>query len=514
MKLSNKHIELFAGCGGMTLGMEAAGFDFYFANELSPMAAETFAYNILEENLKEINTPQKTIWINSLLEKGSKERLRENPYKAMSGNNNDLIESDCLDKKMIVGDINRLLAYLQKNKKLVKQIRDTEVDLLSGGPPCQSFSLAGRRDKNNKRNELPWAFADFAELVKPKVVLLENVSGILSPFTDNEDQFYAWFEVAKAFCLKGYVPICMHVNAKFFGLPQNRPRYIMLALRENLISKLEKDKVLNKANLFYKKVKETNGNIKIVEEYSYYELNSVRDIKTFIESRYLPTPRFIKTKDFRTVSYGINAVSNLEDNFNSILLHEDAYAKELGKLFPSRQEYYNVKNHNHRNHSLRIQKRFRFFKLIEKFENGDKIKLLHAIRNGSIADIDSRLRDEIVDKFQDINSIHEFDVFIKEHQTKKHSQRALVKNKPAPAALSIPDDVCHYGDNHDRTLTVREMARIQSFPDWFEFRSKDTTGGKNRRFEVPNYTQVGNAVPPMLAFELGKWIKNILAPLK
>jgi len=54
------------------------------------------------------------------------------------------------------------------------------------------------------------------------------------------------------------------------------------------------------------------------------------------------------------------------------------------------------------------------------------------------------------------------------------------------------------------------MARFQSFPDWFEFKSKVTTGGTSRSFEVPQYTQVGNAVPPMLAFELGTLIKSIL----
>jgi DNA (cytosine-5)-methyltransferase 1 len=54
------------------------------------------------------------------------------------------------------------------------------------------------------------------------------------------------------------------------------------------------------------------------------------------------------------------------------------------------------------------------------------------------------------------------------------------------------------------------MARYQSFPDWFEFRSKITTGGEMRRFEVPQYTQVGNAVPPILANALGKAIDNIL----
>lgn len=80
--------------------------------------------------------------------------------------------------------------------------------------------------------------------------------------------------------------------------------------------------------------------------------------------------------------------------------------------------------------------------------------------------------------------------------------------------MTIPDDLCHYSENELRTLTVREMARFQSFPDWFEFRSKVTTGGSQRSFEVPQYTQVGNAVPPILAYELGHAIKNILTSNK
>jgi DNA (cytosine-5)-methyltransferase 1 len=58
------------------------------------------------------------------------------------------------------------------------------------------------------------------------------------------------------------------------------------------------------------------------------------------------------------------------------------------------------------------------------------------------------------------------------------------------------------------------MARFQSFPDWFEFKSKVTTGGKNRRFEVPQYTQVGNAVPPLLARLLGSNIRKQLLALQ
>jgi DNA (cytosine-5)-methyltransferase 1 len=108
-----------------------------------------------------------------------------------------------------------------------------------------------------------------------------------------------------------------------------------------------------------------------------------------------------------------------------------------------------------------------------------------------------------------ISNSDELKEFFLLQKSKKHSQRALIGQLPAPATLSIPDDVCHYDPNQNRTLTVREMARIQSFPDWFEFRSKDTTGGINRQFEVPNYTQVGNAVPPLLAKTLGDWIINL-----
>jgi len=78
--------------------------------------------------------------------------------------------------------------------------------------------------------------------------------------------------------------------------------------------------------------------------------------------------------------------------------------------------------------------------------------------------------------------------------------------------LSIPDDACHYHEAEDtqRTLTVREMARIQSFPDWYKIKSKVTTGGQMRKFEVPQYTQIGNAVPPLLALALGKVCSKLL----
>ena len=102
-----KHIELFAGCGGMTLGLESAGFELYFANELSPMAGETFAYNILHEDLEKISNageiPHKSLWIKSAFSQGQlKSRLRENPFEAKKGDYSDLNTNIDLKNKLLI----------------------------------------------------------------------------------------------------------------------------------------------------------------------------------------------------------------------------------------------------------------------------------------------------------------------------------------------------------------------------------------------------------------------------
>lgn len=77
---------------------------------------------------------------------------------------------------------------------------------------------------------------------------------------------------------------------------------------------------------------------------------------------------------------------------------------------------------------------------------------------------------------------------------KRRGVTVLDANKVTPTITSIPDELIHYSE--PRILTVREHARIQSFPDWYQFKGKYTSGGKRRKQEVPRYTQVGNAVPP------------------
>ena len=128
-----------------------------------------------------------------------------------------------------------------------------------------------------------------------------------------------------------------------------------------------------------------------------------------------------------------------------------------------------------------------------------------------------KILSEIEYPIMDINNniyaknVDEFILKIIPLATKKQSQKPLDLKKPSPTVMSMPDDVIH--PTIPRAVTVREQARFQSFPDRFEFKSKETTGGKMRKIEVPQFTQVGNAVPPLLARAIGILIKDLINKL-
>jgi DNA (cytosine-5)-methyltransferase 1 len=99
---------------------------------------------------------------------------------------------------------------------------------------------------------------------------------------------------------------------------------------------------------------------------------------------------------------------------------------------------------------------------------------------------------------------------VPEHlRTAKRTMARLDKDEVSNAVLALPDDLIHY--KHHRTLTVREMARLQTFDDDYAFFGKRTTCKLDRRTDVPQYTQLGNAVPPALARALGRSILESLS---
>ena len=95
-----------------------------------------------------------------------------------------------------------------------------------------------------------------------------------------------------------------------------------------------------------------------------------------------------------------------------------------------------------------------------------------------------------------------------QYNIKKNCFSVLSANLPSPTLTSNPDDHIHYCE--PRTLTVREYARIQSFPDWYEFKGPYTTGGDLRKIDVPRYTQIANAIPPLFAEQVGLTLRQLI----
>lgn len=532
MGTSYKHIELFAGCGGLSLGLEKAGFELTMANELSPMASETFALNLLGEDLRkkaeEKKKAKSVLWIKSQYKRDNlKERLRENPFEFSKGKYCDIDTKTDFRGKLIIGNIDDFLKALIKNKELLDNIRNLKIDLLSGGPPCQGFSLAGKRIKDDQKNLLPLSFARFAGLLKPRVVLLENVQGITAPFTENGVKHFAWLEVAKVFALQGFYPICMLLNSKYFAVPQNRPRFILFAFRKDVFKQIRNRvrseitlQILNDSFKFYNKVSKFKKDLDCIKS-SDLSLYNIENSSDLFNGDLLPK-LITSSASLVKVFEAINDISETNNEYHLGQI-SSPFALSLSTIFDSRKQKpeKELMNHEYRKHNYNVRARFRLYQVLSN-SNGLKqelSKLLSgkAILPENLEKIVNTLQSEnllfreqgkeVLRPPKNLQVIHDY---LKQIGSKKQSQRALRMDEPAPAQLTIPDDLCHYSPNQLRTLTVREMARIQSFPDWFEFRSKVTTGGKQRKFEVPQYTQVGNAVPPLLAHELGKTLFRLL----
>lgn len=166
-------IDLFAGCGGLSLGMEQAGFEPIFVNEINKTFCETYIYN---------------------------HQLSRDRY--------------------YIGDINQLNAEIEKYLPLFK-----DVDIVCGGPPCQGFSMANRqRIIDDPRNTLYKAYLQFLQHVRPKFFLLENVRGMEQKIDEIIDDLYAYLG-------KEYTFAYSLLNAKDFGVPQNRIRFIIIGNR-------------------------------------------------------------------------------------------------------------------------------------------------------------------------------------------------------------------------------------------------------------------------------------------
>jgi DNA (cytosine-5)-methyltransferase 1 len=187
----HQFVDLFAGCGGLSLGFLKAGWRGIFAIEKSPDAFTTYQSNLLEKTIAgEIDWPK---WLPQ--------------------------------KNMTVEFV--LREYMDKIQEIAPK-----VDLITGGPPCQGFSMAGMRRPTDPRNRLVYRFLDFVQAIEPKFVLLENVDGIKHPFRKGmkvKNKPAPSDKIVRRLRKLGYSSEWITLEANRFGVPQNRSRSFLLA---------------------------------------------------------------------------------------------------------------------------------------------------------------------------------------------------------------------------------------------------------------------------------------------
>ncbi|MBX7456763.1 DNA cytosine methyltransferase [Qipengyuania sp. 1NDH17] len=430
-------VDLFAGCGGLSLGFEHAGFVPVFVNELNHDARSTYLAN------------------RKHLIDGIPFNERRELHSA------DVTE---LDEERLT----ELKAHLTSLNIGLDFAKAQNLDVLAGGPPCQGYSGIGHRraysvDKADiPSNRLYERMAFVIEQLRPRVFLFENVKGLLSArWTSEGKKGEIWDDVYGRFkrlgSEHGYVVRWKLVYAKDYGVPQNRPRVLIVGFRKDFA-----DKVAKHLNL-------DNGS------------------EDAVLANMLP-------------AYG-ETPPDLEEIFADL---ED---KNITQRLVSRDFSEGLVTHSYpRAASGKWQEYFRPGELSEAFAELEEQEV-------------SKHSDKVVRKFQAM--IASGGEIPEEFRTKKFAQRLLPrqwKNQgPTITACSLADDYVHY--SQPRSLTVREWARLQTFPDTYKFLGKRTTGGIRRagnpregifEREVPKYTQIGNAVPVKLAEAIGQHFDRLL----
>ena len=421
-------IDLFAGCGGLATGLELAGFNPALVCEIDQDARQSYLMNRFS-------------WL------GNK------PFKDLEEFH--YADAHELDNRRI-NLIKKKLSILEPELTFGSGKRST-LDLVCGGPPCQGFSGIGIRrsyavDKCDlPANQLYDQMASIIEAFNPKIFLFENVRGILTGRWSREDGVgRIWTDVWNRFSnLKGYEVRWSLVKAKDYGVPQNRPRVLIVGIRKDIYRAIKLPKLMT---------------------------------EDAIDSGFLPSPS--------------HNAPDLEDLLSDLVdpqIESDLKSQQFRKPFATTRYKSTFTNP--------IQKWFRTKPDGTSLEKGSSVSEHEYSRHAK----------RIVDKFA---LMIEGADLPEEMRTKKFAQRVLPRKwgeaGPTITATSLPDDYVHYCQA--RSLTVREWARLQMFPDWYQFAGKRTTGGLRRagnpvegQFgrETPKYTQIGNAVPVGLAYAVG-----------
>lgn len=413
------YIDLFAGAGGLSEGFKRVGFEPIAHVEMVEAACFTMRTRAAYYFLKEGGFSSKyDSYLKGLID-------RQQLY---SGIPDEILNS--VINAPIGKDTNEMIF-----KKIDQNLNGKkEVDLIIGGPPCQAYSIAGRsRSSNNMegdpRNFLYIQYAEYLSRYKPKMFVFENVLGIKSA----GGGFYLK-EMEKLFNNKGYSIHPFQVNARQFGVLQNRKRYIIIGWRKDFIPNL---------------------------------------------------------LDFEKLEFGLG--SKVQDVLSDL---EHVYAGE-------RKERY------HRNPS-----KINDYLINSKIGKPEGIITQHIARPHT--DQDKKIYEIAVSKWDNEEKRIKYNDLPEYLKTHKNRESFQDRFKVVAGNLEFSQTVVahiakdghyyiHPDKKQNRSLTVREAARIQSFPDDFYFE-----GTTNRGERTAAFTQIGNVVPPLMAEKIANSLIEIL----
>lgn len=438
-------IDLFAGCGGLSLGFEEANFTPVFVNELHQDAMQTYLQNRHHE-LGGMAFAENVV-------------LRCNDAQDLTGKRLDSLISDLQN----IPEANFMPA---KNVDNATGGGST-LDVLTGGPPCQGYSGIGiRRSYGVDRREIPsnHLFVRMAQIIRrlrPRMFLFENVRGLLNARWTREGGDLIFPDVKAEFeSIPGYETRWSLVFAKDYGVPQNRPRVLLVGIRKDIVAACT-------------------------------SLDLTADPEDAIACGFLPKGESGTFPDLADLLGDL-----VDQSVADVLLAGDFPKGDLETVSYPKAAKSTIQKH------LRRPAPFN-----------------PSVRPRLTEQVYSKHKREVVEKFNYMLANN--GEIPKRFQTRKFSQRVLKarwgNEEPNMTATSLPDDYVHY--LQPRILTVREWARLQLFPDWYQFAGKRTTGGLRRAGnpkaglfdrEVPKYTQIGNAVPVGLAQKVGEHLRALL----
>lgn len=435
-------IDLFCGAGGCSEGLIQAGFHILFSSDISEMAEVTY-------------------------------RNRHTQLGLIQGKNTWFQRADI--RNLTGEEIWKHIAELE----IFHNAHVPEIDLMIGGPSCQGFSRAGRRDKSDPRNMLFGEYVRIINEIQPKYIVLENVEGFVDmqfiryrgiTGTEYPDGSVTPYILRHELDLIGYQTLEPRIlNAADYGVPQRRNRIIFIGYRKGLTPpEYPKPTTPSGQQLT---LRDAIGDLitdnvireKVNPEYTQYQLDSIKGRTPSIDGNPIASDRIT----------------------NQYLSNQTEIVRERFDLFKPGETGTNLKKRV-MECGIDISNKPALVSLCSKVFSITPEAVISLFRNGNC----TKEQAEIL-------------------LTKKNIRQRWTSDAPSATVVTIADD--YISPWEPRTFSVREMARCQSFDDSFEFLGKRTTGGLLRRVEIPQYTQVGNAVPPLLAKAVALEILKVLA---